>query len=290
MNNLLIFGLGYTARALVNQLSSEDWTISATARTDEGVSAIEELGYRGFKFNSDDPAHPVLKAAVEEATHIVVSVPPGRDGDPVLRNLSDDLAAAERLTWIGYMSTIGVYGDHQGAWVDEVTPATPQSVRSKQRRAAEEAWQSLANERGARLQIFRLAGIYGPGRSAIDRVRSGTARAVIKPRQVFNRIHVADAASVIKAGLEGAGTEVAYNLADDLPAPPEDVLDYAAELLGANAPPRVNISDAGLSEMALSFYSENKRVRNGRIKQDLGIKLSYPTYREGLAAIAEQTA
>nr|MCH9765454.1 NAD(P)-dependent oxidoreductase [Alphaproteobacteria bacterium] len=172
--------------------------------------------------------------------------------------------------------------------VDETQPATPQSQRSERRLIAEKNWQALATATDVPLQIFRLAGIYGPGRSAIERVQSGQARCIIKPGQVFNRIHVTDAAIAIAAAMQGRGTHTIYNLTDDMPAPPEDVITYAASCLGADPPPRVPISEAGLSEMAQSFYCENKRVRNDRIKDDLGVQLTYPSYREGLTAIAKE--
>lgn len=289
MPHLLIFGLGFTAEALVNRLSVEDWEISATSRTKDGAARIASRGYRGLRYSTDHSADTELLAALGTATHIVVSAPPNAEGDPVLPLLKSELEGRVRPTWIGYLSTIGVYGDHNGNWVDESTPATPSSPRSKRRLAAEQSWQMFARQAGAKLQIFRLAGIYGPGRSAIDRVRSGKARAILKPGQVFNRIHVDDAATALLAGLHGRGEHQVYNLADDLPAPPQDVLDHAAQLLGTAPPPRIAFKDAGLSDMARSFYLENKRVRNHRIKTDFGMDLAYPTYRDGLSAILAST-
>ena len=285
MHHILIFGLGYTATALAKRLSPDAWQISATSRSRDGVAAIQDSGYRAFQFSDDHPPSPELRAAVSNASHIVVSTPPGSAGDPVLHTMSDNLIAATQLKWVGYLSTIGVYGDHDGQWIDETTPATPTSARSKRRLAAEQAWQQLAERSKFNLNIFRLAGIYGPGRSAFDKLRSGRARAIINPGQVFNRIHVDDAAEVISAALHDRGEHIIYNVTDDLPAPPQDVLDHAAELMGVAPPNRVSLDEAALSEMAKSFYSENKRVRNRRIKDDLDVALSYPTYKEGLTMI-----
>jgi nucleoside-diphosphate-sugar epimerase len=226
-----------------------------------------------------------LSAALREATHVLISAPPGEVGDPVLNQHSADLAQAPSLRWIGYLSTVGVYGDHQGDWVDETTPPNPVSQRGRRRVGAEEAWLALGADAGARVLIFRLAGIYGPGRSAIDRLRAGTAQRIVKPGQVFNRIHVEDIAEIVHASLSGGGTHAVYNVADDEPAPPQDVIAYAAELLQMPPPPAIAIEDARLSVMAKSFYVENKRISNARAHRDLGIDLKYPNYRLGLQAI-----
>lgn len=252
----------------------------------DGAEKISALGHKGFVFSGDAPPGEDLKKALASATHVLSSAPPDTNGDPVLVPLANEIAFAPNLSWLGYMSTIGVYGDHNGGWVDETTPAMPRSDRSKRRLAAEQAWQRLADDCGVPLSIFRLAGIYGPGRSAIERVKSGTAQCIIKPNQVFNRIHVEDAASAIKKSLTTLDQDGVFNLTDDMPTPPEDVIMYAAKLLGAPSPPHVAIEDAGLSAMARSFYSENKRVRNQRIKDDLGVRLQYPTYLDGIEAIA----
>lgn len=287
MNQLLIFGFGYTCAALSKILPKSDWQITATSRTEDGANAIKQRGFAGYVFSDDIEPTDALINAISSATHILVSAPPSQNGDPVLASCKDAIQRADALSWLGYLSTIGVYGDHGGAWIDETTPATPSSARSKRRLAAEQAWQHLADTRNTPLQIFRLSGIYGPGRSAIDKVRSGSARCIIKPEQVFNRIHVADAARAIAAGMSGTAPGGVYNLADNLPAPPEDVLTYAADLLKAPHPPRIALEDADLSPMAQSFYSENKRVRSQRLSDGLGIELKFPTYREGLQAIFE---
>jgi nucleoside-diphosphate-sugar epimerase len=217
-----------------------------------------------------------------------VSVPPDAQGDPVLRHHAEDIARSN-AEWIGYLSTIGVYGDHGGAWVDETAPATPSSERSRRRALAEQQWLDFGKASGKRVEIFRLAGIYGPGSSAIEGVRSGTTRSIVKPDQVFNRIHVEDIARTLIAAFSRPHVHAIYNVTDDEPAPPQDVNAYAATLLGLPPPVAIAYEAAELSEMGRSFYSENKRVRNDRIKNDLGVQLAFPTYREGLAAIAGGT-
>jgi nucleoside-diphosphate-sugar epimerase len=216
---------------------------------------------------------------------VLVSVPPDATGDPVLQHHASDIAAAPALCWIGYLSTVGVYGDRDGAWVDENSPTNPISERSRRRVDAEEAWRAFGEREQKRVQIFRLAGIYGPGRSAIDRIRAGNAQRIIKPGQVFNRIHVDDIARVLHAAMtRNVGFDV-LNLADDEPAPPQDVIAYAAHLLQVPPPPEIPFKDAKLSLMAKSFYVENKRISNARLRADLAVTLEFPSYREGLRAI-----
>ena len=205
-----------------------------------------------------------------------------------MRHHARDLAAAPHLKWVGYLSTIGVYGDRQGAWVDEASPVNPANDRSKRRLAAEHEWLALGKSSRKRVEIFRLAGIYGPGRSALEQLKGGTARRIIKPGQVFNRIHVEDLASVLAVAIAGRGQNVIYNVTDDEPSAPSDVITFAAQLLGIEPPPEIPYAKAALSPMAASFYAENKRVRNTRIKKDLGVSLRYPTFREGLRALAAQ--
>jgi nucleoside-diphosphate-sugar epimerase len=284
MRTLLCLGLGYTAEALARRLEAQGFAIVGTSRSAEGAAAIAARGWKGLAFAGAGPSGEVA-AAIPEASHILVSVPPDADGDPVLRSHAADIAAAAGLAWIGYLSTIGVYGDHAGGWVDETTPPAPGNARSRYRLAAEAAWLELGRSSGRRVEVFRLPGIYGPGRSAIDSLRAGTARRIAKPGQVFNRMHVADIAAVLEAAFGRPHVHAIYNLADDEPAPPEDVITYAAELLGLAPPPIVPFAEAHLSPMAQSFYAETKRVSNARMKAALGIRLRYPTYREGLAAI-----
>lgn len=288
MKHLVCVGLGYSARAVADRLAGDpSWRITGTARSARSAADITSGTGRvtGVAFDGTEPS-AALAAALGEATHVLVSAAPDSSGDPLLNRHRADIAGAKSLAWIGYLSTIGVYGDHDGRWIDETAELRPVSQRSRQRVAAEDAWMALARESGARLQIFRLAGIYGPGRSAIDKVLDGTARRIIKPGQVFNRIHVTDIANAVLAGLSGAGTHTVYNVTDDEPAPPQDVIAHAAHLLGLPVPPDIPFEDANLSAMGRSFYGELKRVKNERMKSDLGVRLSYPSYREGLAALA----
>jgi nucleoside-diphosphate-sugar epimerase len=284
MSHLFCFGLGYSANALALRLKGEGWRISGTSMTSDGARRLREAGYEAHVFNGATSCQSA-RPAIAEATHFLVSAPPDALGDPVLRLHAQDISSAPHVRWIGYLSTIGVYGDHGGAWVDEDTPAHPTNERSRRRLAAEQAWLKLAAASSTQLQIFRLAGIYGPGRSAIDAIRSGTARRIVKPNQVFNRIHVDDIASVLRAATTGRGRHDVYNVTDNEPAPPQDVIAFAARLLDQPPPPEVAYERAGLTEMAATFYAENKRVRNVRLGADLGVALAYPTYREGLRAI-----
>ena len=281
MNRLFCFGLGYSARTLVGHLRRPEWQVSGTIRSRELLSEIADLGVDGHHFDGE-MANPAARDALSAATHILVSVPPGPAGDPVLASQANEIARAPDLRWIGYLSTVGVYGDWQGAWVDEDGPPRPISERSRRRLDAENAWSAFGASTGKRVTIFRLAGIYGPGRSPLDKVRAGTARRLIKPGQVFNRIHVDDISRALMASMSGAGRHTVYNVADDEPAPPQDVVTFAAGLLGLPPPPEMPFDRAGLTSMAASFYAENKRVRNRRIKDDLGVALAFPTYREGL--------
>jgi nucleoside-diphosphate-sugar epimerase len=288
MTHLFCFGLGYSAQRVAKALADDGWRVTGTARTQEGADAIARAGYGAFVLDGTAPNSGVA-AALADATHILVSAPPDADGDPVLRHHAGDIVRARSLRWIGYLSTIGVYGDAGGAWIDETAPTDGTSTRARRRVEAEQAWLALDVDPGVRKQIFRLAGIYGPGRSAIEKLREGTAHRIVKPGQVFNRIHVDDIATSVLAGIGGRGNEQIYNVTDDEPAPPQDVVAYAAELLGVAAPPEIAFEQAKLSPMAASFYADNKRVRNARLRQDLGVALKFPTYREGLRAILDAT-
>lgn len=282
---LLSLGHGYSAQALALRLRRAGWQVIGTGRSPGRLAAVAASGAEPLAW----PGSP-LAPALARATHLLCSVPPGPAGDPVLAAAAGELAAARHLAWAGYLSTTGVYGDHAGGWVDEATPPAPSTPRGLARLAAEEGWRALARRAGWPLAIFRLAGIYGPGRSPFARVRDGSARRIIKPGQVFSRIHVDDIAAALAASIgrpPAGGTTAVYNLCDDDPAPPEDVLAHAAALIGLPPPPAVAWEDAApaMSEMARSFYSESKRVRNDRVKRELGLRLAHPTYREGLAAI-----
>jgi len=276
--NLLCFGLGYTALALADRLAAESWTIVGTTRDSAAIVA----GGRIRRFDRDHPLPPEAFAGV---THILVSIPPGERGDPVLDTHGADLAAEPGLRWVGYLSTTGVYGDRAGGWVDEGSELRPSGMRGRRRVAAEAGWLDLWRRRGVPVHIFRLAAIYGPGRSPLDALRAGTAKRIDKPGQVFSRIHVDDLASVLIASIARPRPGAVYNVCDDEPAAPEAVISRAAELLGLPAPPLVRFEALGLSPMARSFYDDNKRVSNALIKRELGVTLRYSEYRAGLAAI-----
>ncbi len=282
--NLFCFGLGYTAQALARGLLDQGWHVSGTARSSQGVADLRRTGFDGLLFDGQ-AASDEVSARLAAATHVLTSVPPDEHGDPVLRTHAGDLAAAPHLTWIGYLSTVGVYGNTHGAWVDEASPVAGEYDRTRWRIDAERAWQALPVPTRGRLQVYRLAGIYGPGRSALDSLRAGRAQRIVKPGQVFNRIHVADIAQALAAGMAGRGAHAVYNVADDEPSPPQDVITYAAELLQQPPPPEIDFADAQLSAMARSFYEANRRVSNARMKGDLGVRLAYPNYRDGLRAI-----
>ena len=286
--SMLIFGHGYTAQALSRQLVAQGWRVVGTTRTADRTENITASGAKARIWPGGD-----ISADLASASHVLVSAAPSAGGDPVLRALGSEIAAkAPRIEWLGYLSTTAVYGDHDGDWVDESTPLTPTTARGKLRAAAEADWKELAEKAGLPLHIFRLAGIYGPGRGPFEKVRAGTARRIIKKNQVFSRIHVEDIAAVLMASIQQPQPGSIYNVCDDEAAPPEQVIALAAELLGVPLPEAVSIDKAKLSVMAQSFYAESKRVRNTRVKSELGIELKYATYREGLHALLalEQSA
>ncbi|MDA1101757.1 MAG: SDR family oxidoreductase [Proteobacteria bacterium] len=276
---LFCFGLGYSAQVLARRLSALGWTVAGTSRDGGGGLAVPFDRHRPLA----DPT--ALMAGV---THILLSVPPDGDGDPVLTCHGADIAKLGALRWLGYLSTTGVYGDHGGGWVDEATPTAPSdrlNQRSQWRVAAEQAWLDWGRHRGQPIHIFRLAGIYGPCRNALDNLRRGKARRIVKPGHVFSRIHVEDLATVLRASMAQPNPGAIYNVCDDEAAPPQDIIALAAELLGQRPPPEIAFDHADLSPMAASFYKDNKRVRNDRIKDELGVRLQYPNYRAGLAAL-----
>ena len=274
---LLSLGHGYSAAALARRLGA-GWRIIGTTRSPEKAARLRREGIEALVWPGTD-----LGPAIAEATHVLVSIAPGAAGDAVLAEYADAIgAAAAHLAWVGYLSTTGVYGDHRGGWVDETTPPAPTTVRGRQRLLAEEQWQALAARAGLPLHIFRLAGIYGPGRGPFEKVRNGTARLVLRENQYFSRIHVDDIAAVLAASIARPDPGAIYNVADDDPSPPEDVLAEAARLLGLPLPPEVPFEEADMTPLARSFYAESKRVRNDRIKRELGVRLAYPDYRAGL--------
>lgn len=282
--NLLIFGLGYAAHAVARQQLALGVRVTATVRgrakaarlADEGIVARVFSGTEGDGAIDDD---------IAAADAALISIPPVEGEDLVLRNCARALAAAPSLRWIGYFSTVGVYGDRGGAWVDETTPVAPTEARSKTRAGIERAWLAFGETHRRAVQLFRISGIYGPGRNALAQLAAGTARRIVKPGQVFNRIHVADVAALVAASLARPRHGAIYNLSDDEPAPPQDVVAHAAELCGVAPPPEVALEDAGLTPMGRSFYTGCKRVASRRTRDELGVALRYPTYREGLAAL-----
>ena len=275
MNNaMLSVGHGFSARALADQLVPKGWRILGTTRSAEKSDAIAKTGVEPILWPGRDLA-PLL----QEASCLLISAGPGSEGDPFLAEYSEQVRAARHLRWVGYLSTTGVYGDHQGGWVDEDTPLSPSTKRGQARVEAEAAWQAIPD---LPLHIFRLAGIYGPGRGPFAKVRNGTARRIIKPGQVFSRIHVEDIAQALELSMAHPDPGAIYNLCDDDPAPPQDVIAHAAELLGVPVPPAVDFEEAEMTPMARSFYAESKRVTNERAKPDLGWQPRYPDYRSGL--------
>jgi nucleoside-diphosphate-sugar epimerase len=285
--HLFCFGFGYTAQVLAQRLAARGWIVGGTCRTAEKAAAPRGVGFRAELFDRDRPLAP---QALEGVTHLLVSVPPDATGDPILAVHRDDIAQIESLRWLGYLSTTGVYGDRAGGWVDETTELSPSGERGRRRVSAEAGWLDLWHRCGVPVHIFRLAGIYGPGRNPFDALRAGRAKRIDKPGQVFSRIHVEDLVSVLAASIGWPRPGAIYNVCDDDPAAPEAVVAYAAALLGRPAPPLVPLEAAGLSAMARSFYDDNRRVSNYLIKNELGVTLRYPDYRAGLAAIlADET-
>ncbi|MGD9616564.1 MAG: SDR family oxidoreductase [Alphaproteobacteria bacterium] len=282
---LLCFGLGYSARVLALRLLGEGWEVRGTARDPEAGEPAP--GCTRVRF---DRTHGLPPDAFDGVTHILVSVPPDAEGDPVLDMHGDDIVALTGLRWLGYLSTTGVYGDRGGLWVDETSELRPSGERGRRRVMAETGWLGLWRRNGVPVHVFRLAAIYGPGRGPFRALRDGTAKRILKPGQVFSRIHVEDLANVLAASIARPRPGAVYNVCDDEAAAPEAVVAYAAGLLGVEKPPLVPFAEAGLSAMARSFYDDNKLVSNARIKSELGVALRYPTYREGLAAILREEA
>lgn len=285
MPRLFCFGLGHSPMRLAESLQAEGWTVAGTSRSREGCAALIARGIEAHLFNSDRPLSD--PAVLEGTTHLLTAVPPGETGDPVLVHHARDMTELKTLAWVGYLSATSVYGNTGGAWIDETAPCNPSTARGRRRVAAENAWIALCRSVAFPVHIFRLAGIYGPGRSALDQVRGGKARRIDKPDHLFSRIHVDDIVAVLRASMARPNPGAIYNLCDDEPAPSADVVTFACTLLGVEPPPLVAFDDAELSPMARSFYADNRLVRNSRIKSDLGVTLKHPNYRCGLRAILE---
>lgn len=281
---LFCFGLGASAMALIERLKGKGWHFGGTVRKEAKRAALAAAGVDAALFDS---GHAVEAAAERLAgtTHLLSSVPPDAEGDPVLRHHRHAVQAMRGLRWVGYLSTTGVYGDRGGGWVDEGSELRPTGRRGRLRVTAERAWLELQETAGVPVHIFRLAGIYGPSRNPLAAVREGRAQRVGKPGQVFSRIHVEDIAETLLRSIAAPKPGRIYNVCDDRPAPPEEVIAFAASLLGVPAPPLVAFEEARLSDMARSFYADNKRVRNDRIKRELGVTLRYPDYEAGLRAL-----
>lgn len=283
IGRLTVVGLGFTARSIVRHLRGRAGAVVATVRDPGRAAALSDAGLSGLGYDGA-AASPALAAALAETTHLVVSAPPDDAGDPLLRHHEGDVAAAPRITAVVYLSTVGVYGDHGGAWIDETAECRATTRRNRERIEVERAWLALGERIGVPVAVLRLAGIYGPGRNAFVNLANGTARRIVKPGQVFNRIHVDDIAAATSAALKRRAAGV-FNVADDEPAPPQDVITLAAEMMGVEPPPEQPFETAELSPMARSFYGDVKRVANHKMKREFGLALASPTYREGLAEL-----
>lgn len=281
MKTILMAGFGFCAEALAKVLPRREWHVIGTTRDAKKCQELAKQNVEALHLPAAD-----LTQALTQATHLLISAAPSEKGDPFLTQYRELLETASHLRWVGYLSTTGVYGDHRGAWVDESTALTPSTKRGMLRVKAERDWQGL----DLPLHIFRLAGIYGPGRGPFEKIRNGTARRILKDRQIFSRIHVEDIAATLLASIQRPRAGAIYNLCDDEPAPPEDVIAYAAKLLGRPIPPSEPFETAEMTEMARSFYAESKRVKNELIKRELGINLRYPNYRDGLKALLDATS
>lgn len=281
--HIFIFGYGFCAQALAESVMRDGWSVSATCRDKEKQARLNDAGVDAHLFDRDLPLDEAGRSALLRASHLLNSVPPGADGDPVIDHHAADIRAGAPFDWIGYLSTTGVYGNHDGRRVDESFALTPSGARGQRRVDAERAWFSLAD--AGPVHTFRLAGIYGPGRNALETAKQGRARRVVKPGQVFSRIHRDDVVAILRASIARPNGGAAYNCCDDEPAPPQDVITYACELLNVEPPPEVPFDEADLSPMARSFYTDNKLVSNDRIKRELGVRLKWPEYRAALKSM-----
>ncbi|MDW3098513.1 MAG: SDR family oxidoreductase [Alphaproteobacteria bacterium] len=285
MPRLFCFGLGFSALTFARHMQQQGWQVAGTCRSEEKAEVLRAEGFDVYLFGDAPLADPAQ--ALAGTTHLLASVPPGDDGDPVVGTHGKDIQTVSSLEWIGYLSTTGVYGDRKGGFVNETSMLLPSTERGKKRVTAELVWQDLAAAMNVPLHMFRLAGIYGPGRNQLVSLRKGKARRVEKPGQVFSRIHVDDIAQILEAAATSGLPTQPFNVCDNEASPPQDVVAYAADLLGIDPPPLVPFDEVEMSPMGRSFYAESKRVKNDRIKDDLDVVLKYPTYREGLQALAD---
>ncbi len=285
-NHLFIFGFGFTSKAVATRLGKKFATISGTTRSAEKAAGLEAQNLRPVLFDGDT-ASPDLKQALQGATHLLVSIGPDKAGDPVLNAIGEYLTVCPNLEWIGYLSTVGVYGDHDGDWVDETTQCRPVSIRSVERVAAENAWLETGRRLDLPVAIFRLSGIYGPGRNTFVNIAKGNARRLVKPGQVFNRIHRDDIAQAVDLAIAACASGI-FNITDDLPAPPQDVVTYAYQLMGKEPPEETDFATADLTPMARSFYGENKRVSNLKSREVLKMKYQWPDYETSLKRMWEE--
>jgi nucleoside-diphosphate-sugar epimerase len=285
---LFCFGLGYTGTRLAHALAAEGWDVAGTCRGAEHRASLRNAGIEAHLFDRGRPLRLGATESMESlagASHVLSAIPPDEGGDPVLDCWADALSACTGLEWAGYLSATSVYGDRGGAWVDETTPPAPTGAAGSRRAVAEAAWQAFGAGYGLKAHIFRLAGIYGPGRSALDAIRSGTARRIVKAGHAFSRIHVDDIVQVLLASMARPDPGAIYNVCDDRPAPAAEVTAHGCMLLGVEPPPEQRFEDAEMSPRAAAFWADNKRVRNEKIKSGLGVELKYPDYRAGLDAI-----
>jgi nucleoside-diphosphate-sugar epimerase len=281
---LFVFGLGYSALAFIRLFRDRFAAIEGTVRSADKARLLAAEGIVAHVFPAKEAGNEIV-AALATADAVLVSIPPLAEGDPVLARFAMALARVPQGAWFGYLSTIGVYGDWGGAWVDETTRPQPINDRSRHRLAAENAWLEWGRDAGRAVHIFRLAGIYGPGSNALVNLARGTAKRIVKPGQVFNRIQVEDIATALMASIDHPRAGAVYNITDDEPAPAQDVVAFAADLLGIPPPPEVPFDPAAMTPMGAEFYAESKRASNGLAKRELGWAPRYPTFREGLAAL-----
>lgn len=284
IRKLFCFGYGYSCDYLGHTLSEQgSWMVAGTTRDPQKRDKLRARGIDAYLFDYEHTLpDPLL--ALKDTTHLLISTPPGDEGDPAFLIHAQDILRIPTIQWIGYLSTTGVYGDRSGGWVDESSELRPSSQRGSRRAKAEEQWLSLFSQNKLPVHVFRLAGIYGPGRSALDSIRAGVASRIEKPGHAFSRIHVEDIVQVLMASMNAPSPGNAYNVCDDYAAPSHEVIAYACGLLGRPVPPLTPFETADLSPMARSFYTDNKRVRNDRIKSELGVDLKYKTFESGLKA------